>query len=57
MRHKTINIRGTEGGYFTALDTGKIIDHWKNPWTGETVDVFPFINKKITKGFTIPPVK
>ena len=44
---KTINVRGTEGGYFTDLNTGKIIDHWKNPWTGETVDVFPFINKKM----------
>ena len=42
---QTINIRGTEGGYFTDLATGEIIDHWDNPWTGETVEVFPFINK------------
>ncbi|HJM08645.1 MAG TPA: DUF1838 family protein, partial [Gammaproteobacteria bacterium] len=42
---QTINIRGTEGGYFTNLTNGEIIDHWDNPWTGETVEVFPFINK------------
>lgn len=44
---QTINIRGTEGGYFTDLASGKIIDYWDNPWTGETVEVFPFINKKM----------
>jgi len=40
----SINIRGTEAGYFTDLKSGEIIDTWKNPWTNETVEVFPFIN-------------
>ena len=41
----TIDIRGTEAGYFTDLKSGEIIDTWQNPWTNETVEVFPFINK------------
>ena len=41
----SINIRGTEAGYFTDLKTGEIIDNWHNPWTNETVEVFPFINR------------
>ena len=41
----SINIRGTEAGYFTDLKSGEIIDTWENPWTNETVEVFPFINK------------
>ena len=41
----SINIRGTEAGYFTDLKTGEIIDYWDNPWTKETVEVFPFINR------------
>ena len=43
----TVNIRGTEAGYFTDLKTGHIIDSWDNPWTNETVEVFPFINRKM----------
>ena len=43
----SINIRGTEAGYFTDLKTGKIIDHWDNPWTNETVEIFPFINRRM----------
>lgn len=43
----SIHIRGTEAGYFTDLNTGKIIDIWDNPWTNETVEVFPFINRKM----------
>ena len=29
----SVNIRGTEAGYFTDLKTGQIIDSWDNPWT------------------------
>ncbi|SVC05840.1 uncharacterized protein METZ01_LOCUS258694, partial [marine metagenome] len=43
----TVNIRGTEAGYFTDLKSGHIIDNWYNPWTKKTVEVFPFINKKM----------
>lgn len=49
---KTVNIRGCEGGYFTDLKTGKIIDHWNNPWTGETVDTFPFVSNKMRAHLT-----
>jgi len=44
---KSINIRGTEAGYFTDLASGEIIDDWVNPWTNEKVRVFPFINKRM----------
>ncbi len=49
---KTINIRGTEAGYFTDLTSGKIIDNWMNPWTNEKVEVFPFINKAMRAHLT-----
>lgn len=37
-------IRGKETGYFTDLATGDILETWKNPWTGKTVEVFNFYN-------------
>ncbi len=40
----TVKVMGKEAGYFTDLATGEIIDHWDNPWTGERVEVFPFLN-------------
>ena len=40
----SVRVLGKECGYFTDLATGKIIDHWDNPWTGERVEVFPFLN-------------
>ncbi|MGI9308390.1 MAG: DUF1838 family protein [Gammaproteobacteria bacterium] len=37
-------IRGKETGYFTDLASGDIMKTWKNPWTGDTVEVFDFYN-------------
>ncbi len=39
-------LRGTEAGYFTDLASGEIIDHWDNPYSGERVEVFPFISDR-----------
>lgn len=40
----TVKVLGKECGYFTDLATGQILDRWTNPWTGETVDVYSFLN-------------
>jgi len=50
----SVKVMGKECGYFTDVKTGKIIDHWDNPWTGERVEVFPFLNDKFrgTLGLT-----
>ncbi len=50
----SVRVLGKECGYFTDLATGEIIDHWDNPWTGERVEVFPFLNDKFrgTVGLT-----
>jgi hypothetical protein len=40
-------IRGKETGYFTDLATGDILETWKNPWTGKTVEVFNFYNAEM----------
>lgn len=37
-------IMGRECAFFRDLETGKIMDHWDNPWTGERVKVYDFIN-------------
>ena len=42
----TVKVTGKECGYFTDLATGEILDHWDNPWTGERVEVFPFLNDR-----------
>lgn len=42
----TIKVLGKECGYFTDLASGEIIDDWNNPWTGERVPVFPFLNDR-----------
>ncbi|AUN28862.1 DUF1838 family protein [Niveispirillum cyanobacteriorum] len=42
----SLKVLGKECGYFTDLATGEIIDHWDNPWTGERVEVFPFLNDR-----------
>ena len=39
-------VRGTEAGYFTDLASGEIIDFWDNPYSGERVEVFPFLNDR-----------
>jgi len=42
----SVKVLGKECGYFTDLATGEIIDEWQNPWTGEKVEVFPFLNDR-----------
>jgi hypothetical protein len=42
----SVKVLGKECGYFTDLATGEVIDHWDNPWTGERVEVFPFLNDR-----------
>lgn len=37
-------IRGKETGFFTDLATGEILEEWLNPYTGERVKPFNFIN-------------
>jgi uncharacterized protein DUF1838 len=42
-----VRLRGKEVGYFSDLATGDILQTWDNPWTGETVEVFNFLNDRI----------
>ncbi len=44
---RNVWIRGKETGYFTDLATGDILETWKNPWTGKTVEVFNFYNAEM----------
>ena len=46
MPDGSVKVTGKEAGYFTDLATGEILDHWDNPWTGERVEVFPFLNDR-----------
>lgn len=46
MPDGSVKVTGKECGYFTDLASGEIIDHWDNPWTGERVEVFPFLNDR-----------
>jgi uncharacterized protein DUF1838 len=51
-----IRLRGKEIGVFTDLPSGRILDHWNNPYTGETVEVFNFFNDRVRGelGTTMP---
>jgi hypothetical protein len=42
-----LTMRGKETGFFTDLATGEPIDTWDNPFTGERVEVFHFLNDRI----------
>ena len=42
-----VRLRGKEVGYFTEPRSGDILETWDNPWTGETVEVFNFLNDRI----------
>ena len=42
----SVKVMGKECGYFTDLESGEILDHWDNPWTGERVEVFAFLNDR-----------
>jgi hypothetical protein len=37
-------IKSRETGYFADLQTGEILETWKNPFTDETVEVYHFYN-------------
>ena len=43
-------LRGKETGYFTDLATGVPMTHWDNPFTGETVEVFDFLQRQGARG-------
>ena len=42
-----VQMRGKETGYFTDLRTGEVLDAWHNPYTGERVETFAFLNDRI----------
>lgn len=48
-----LQMRGKETGYFTDLATGEVIDHWDNPFTGQRVEVYPFLNDRIGGELTL----
>ena len=48
-----MQMRGKETGFFYDLKTWDIIDHWDNPFTGETVEVYHFLNDKIGGELTL----
>ena len=47
LENGNVRLRGKETGYFYDPTTGDILDSWKNPWTGEKVEVFNFLNDRI----------
>ena len=42
-----VRLRGKETGVFTDLATGDVLESWANPFTGETVKVFNFLNDRV----------
>ena len=42
-----VRLRGKETGFFTDLASGDVLESWDNPFTGETVEVFNFLNDRI----------
>ena len=42
-----VRLRGKETGFFTDLATGDVLESWDNPYTGETVEVYNFLNNRI----------
>jgi hypothetical protein len=49
----SVLMRGKETGYFYDVASGEVIDAWDNPWTGETVEVYPFLNDGIGGRLTL----
>lgn len=51
-----VRIIGKECALFTDLATGEVMETWKNPWSGETVEVYNFFNPALraTFGFEMP---
>jgi hypothetical protein len=42
-----VRLRGKETGFFTDLSSGEVLRHWHNPFTGQSVDVFNFLNDRV----------
>ncbi len=51
-----LTLRGKETGFFTDLASGEVLDVWDNPFTGEQVEVYHFLNDRIggTVGTQMP---
>ena len=47
LANGNVRLRGKETGYFTDLASGEVLNHWDNPYTGERVEVFNFLNDRI----------
>ena len=47
LENGNVRLRGKETGYFTDLSSGEVLDCWDNPYTGERVKVFNFLNDRI----------
>ena len=47
LANGNVRLRGKETGFFTDLETGEVLTHWDNPYTGETVEVFNFLNDRV----------
>ncbi|WP_159931205.1 DUF1838 family protein [Oceanicoccus sp. KOV_DT_Chl] len=47
LENGNVRLRGKEVGYFNDPLTGEILETWDNPYTGETVKVFNFLNDRI----------
>jgi|GEM_PF-284011 len=53
----TLIRKSRETGYFTDLETGEILETWKNPFTDETLPVYHFYNDLVAfrmSGMTMP---
>lgn len=46
-----VRIIGKECALFTDLATGEVMDTWKNPWSGQTVEVYNFFNPALRATF------
>lgn len=51
-----VRIIGKECALFTDLATGDVLETWKNPWSGQTVEVYSLFNPALraTFGFEMP---
>jgi len=47
LENGNVRLRGKETGFFTDLVSGDILETWDNPFTGETVEVFNFLNDRV----------
>lgn len=47
LANGNIRIRGKEAGFFNDPISGEVLEYWDNPWTGERVEVFNFLNDRI----------